>query len=90
VILECIGEIVNDPLNCYAPFLSNKWVNMAMYFSYYWSTLIAMLILYTGIHKASKKLQKKGEAREKRTIALLMGQRLGAQVAAVVKHTRQH
>ena len=74
-------ERVEDETKCYAQFLSNQWVNMGMYFSYYWSTLIAMLILYTGIHKASRKLQAKGEAREKRTIALLMGQRLGAQVS---------
>jgi hypothetical protein len=73
------GETIDDD-QCFAPFLDNQWVNMAMYFSYYWSTLVAMLILYAGIHNASQKLQMKGDAREKRTIALLMGQRLGAQV----------
>jgi hypothetical protein len=31
---------------CYAPFLSNPFVNMSMYLAYYWTTLVAMLILY--------------------------------------------
>lgn len=31
---------------CFAPFLSNPYVNMGMYIAYYWTTLVAMLILY--------------------------------------------
>nr|pir hypothetical protein C15B12.5 - Caenorhabditis elegans [Caenorhabditis elegans] len=31
---------------CSAPFLSNPYVNMGMYVAYYWTTLVAMLILY--------------------------------------------
>ncbi|KAI1713247.1 7 transmembrane receptor (rhodopsin family) domain-containing protein [Ditylenchus destructor] len=65
---------------CYAPFLSNPYVNMSMYVAYYWTTLIAMLILYKGIHKAAKKLETKAKAKEHRHIALLLTQRLGTQV----------
>ncbi|KAI6187573.1 putative muscarinic acetylcholine receptor gar-1 [Aphelenchoides besseyi] len=65
---------------CYAPFLANPYVNMAMYIIYYWSTLVAMLILYQGIHKAAKNLEKKAKAKEHRHIALLLTQRLGTQV----------
>uniref|UniRef100_A0A0K0D3E5 Copper transporter n=1 Tax=Angiostrongylus cantonensis TaxID=6313 RepID=A0A0K0D3E5_ANGCA len=31
---------------CSAPFLTNPYVNMGMYVIYYWTTLVAMLILY--------------------------------------------
>ncbi|TMS36862.1 hypothetical protein L596_003933 [Steinernema carpocapsae] len=65
---------------CYAPFLSNPYVNMGMYVVYYWTTLVAMLILYKGIHQAAKNLEKKAKAKERRHIALLLSQRLGTQV----------
>ena len=70
-----------------------------MYLVYYWTTLVAMLILYKvlhfihdffykicalkfsqGIHKAAKKLEQRGKAKEHRHIALLLTQRLGTQV----------
>lgn len=70
----------DDSKECYAPFLKDPFVNMAMYLGYYWTTLVAMLILYKGIHRAAQHLEKRGQARELRTIALLTGQRLGAQV----------
>ncbi|CAD5221166.1 unnamed protein product [Bursaphelenchus xylophilus] len=69
-----------DSTECSAPFLSNPYVNMGMYVAYYWTTLIAMLILYKGIHKAAKNLEKKAKAKEHRHIALLLTQRLGTQV----------
>ncbi|KAF7638093.1 G_PROTEIN_RECEP_F1_2 domain-containing protein [Meloidogyne graminicola] len=76
---------------CYAPFLSNPFVNMSMYLVYYWTTLIAMLILYKGIHKAAKKLEKKSKAREHRHIALLLTQRLGTQVGVgLMLHARRY
>ncbi|KAI6218841.1 CRE-GAR-1 protein [Aphelenchoides fujianensis] len=65
---------------CYAPFLANPYVNASLYVVYYWSTLVAMLILYQGIHKAAKNLESKAKAKEHRHIALLLTQRLGTQV----------
>ncbi|EFO82415.1 CRE-GAR-1 protein [Caenorhabditis remanei] len=65
---------------CSAPFLSNPYVNMGMYVAYYWTTLVAMLILYKGIHQAAKNLEKKAKAKERRHIALILSQRLGTQV----------
>ncbi|VDN53974.1 unnamed protein product [Dracunculus medinensis] len=65
---------------CAAPFLSNPYVNMSMYLAYYWTTLLAMLILYKGIHQASKKLEKRGAESARRHMALIIGQRLGTQV----------
>lgn len=71
---------IKDPEKCSAPFLSDPYVNMSMYIAYYWTTLAAMSVLYRGIHKAAKTLEQKGKAREKQTIALLLGQRCMAQV----------
>ncbi|CAJ0571790.1 unnamed protein product, partial [Mesorhabditis spiculigera] len=65
---------------CSAPFLANPYVNMGMYVSYYWTTLVAMLILYKGIHQAAKNLEDKAKAKERRHIALILSQRLGTQV----------
>ncbi|PAV91237.1 hypothetical protein WR25_09196 isoform A [Diploscapter pachys] len=71
---------MNGNAECSAPFLSNPYVNMGMYVAYYWTTLIAMLILYKGIHQAAKNLEKKAKAKERRHIALILSQRLGTQV----------
>ncbi|KAI3415928.1 Serpentine type 7TM GPCR chemoreceptor Srx [Globodera pallida] len=76
---------------CYAPFLANPYVNMGMYLAYYWTTLVAMLILYKGIHKAAKKLEKRSRAREHRHIALLLTQRLGTQVGVgLMLHAKRY
>ncbi|KAK5980040.1 putative muscarinic acetylcholine receptor gar-1 [Trichostrongylus colubriformis] len=74
---------------CSAPFLSNPYVNMGMYVIYYWTTLVAMLILYKGVHQAAKSLEKKARAKEQRNMALLLGQRLGTQVGVTLMlHSR--
>ncbi|KAE9553809.1 hypothetical protein FO519_002979 [Halicephalobus sp. NKZ332] len=74
------GDAAYNEGECFAPFLSNPYVNMGMYVAYYWTTLVAMLILYKGIHQAAKNLEKKAKAKEHRHIALLLTQRLGTQV----------
>uniref|UniRef100_A0AC35FXR4 G-protein coupled receptors family 1 profile domain-containing protein n=2 Tax=Panagrolaimus sp. PS1159 TaxID=55785 RepID=A0AC35FXR4_9BILA len=74
------GDAAYEEGECFAPFLSNPYVNMGMYVAYYWTTLVAMLILYKGIHQAAKNLEKKAKAKEHRHIALLLTQRLGTQV----------
>ncbi|VDK62595.1 unnamed protein product [Onchocerca ochengi] len=78
LVSDTTSGLVNG--ECAAPFLTNPYVNMGMYLVYYWTTLIAMLILYKGIHKVTKKLEKKAEARNQRQLALLLSQRLGTQV----------
>lgn len=74
------GQGMDNSGKCYAPFLDDPYVNMAMYIIYYWTTLVAMSVLYRGIHTAAKALEDKSKARERQTIALLLGQRCMAQV----------
>uniref|UniRef100_A0A914C990 G-protein coupled receptors family 1 profile domain-containing protein n=2 Tax=Acrobeloides nanus TaxID=290746 RepID=A0A914C990_9BILA len=43
------SELGSTNGDCFAPFLSNPYVNMGMYIAYYWTTLVAMLILYKQV-----------------------------------------
>ncbi|KAL1284504.1 putative muscarinic acetylcholine receptor [Trichinella pseudospiralis] len=66
---------------CYVPFLNDPYVNMSLYIAYYWTILIAMSVLYRGIHQAAKQLEERNAARHHRTVALMLGQRCMAQVS---------
>ncbi|KAM3726031.1 putative muscarinic acetylcholine receptor [Dirofilaria immitis] len=87
-----VSNATNGLINgeCAAPFLTNPYVNMGMYVVYYWTTLIVMLILYKGIHKVTKKLEKKASAKNQRQLALLFSQRLGTQVGLKLMLSQSH
>jgi hypothetical protein len=48
------------------------------------TSFIPFISFYVGIHRAAKKLEKKGKAKETRQIALLLTQRLGTQVLVMI------
>ncbi|VDO97541.1 unnamed protein product [Soboliphyme baturini] len=75
------GETIEQTDKCYAPFLNDPYVNMSMYIVYYWTILIAISVLYRGIHLAARNLEKRNVARHQRTMALMLGQRYMAQVS---------
>ena len=75
-----------DPVNCDVGWADHKWFNIIFTISYFWTTLIVMIILYIFIYQVASNLEKKSRAKQ-RKLSSLVGNAAGALVAVGVAGT---
>lgn len=75
-----------DPRNCDVAWSSNKLFSVALVFSYFWSTLCVIIVLYTFIYQVAKDLEKKSREKQRKLSSLVgcSASNTGALVGVVI------
>ncbi len=60
-----------DPRNCDVAWASNKIFSVTLVFSYFWSTLIIIIILYVFIYQVARNLEKKSRDKHRKLSSLV-------------------
>lgn len=75
-----------DPKNCDVAWSSNKVFSVALVFSYFWSTLCVIIVLYSFIYQVAKDLEKKSRDKQRKLSSLVgcSASNTGALVGVVI------
>ncbi|RNA30147.1 putative muscarinic acetylcholine receptor gar-2 [Brachionus plicatilis] len=75
-----------DPKNCDVAWSSNKFFSVALVFSYFWSTLCVIIVLYSFIYQVAKDLEKKSRDKQRKLSSLVgcSASNTGALVGVVI------
>ena len=62
---------VFDPKSCDVAWASNKIFSVALVLSYFWSTLVAIIVLYIFIYQVARNLEKKSRQKQRKITSLV-------------------
>lgn len=62
-----------DPTNCDVGWSDDKWFNIILVISYFWTTLIVMIILYIFIYQVASNLERKSREKQRKLSSLVSG-----------------
>ena len=60
-----------DPKSCDVAWASNKIFSVALVLSYFWSTLVAIIVLYIFIYQVARNLEKKSRQKQRKITSLV-------------------
>jgi muscarinic acetylcholine receptor M3 len=60
-----------DPRNCDVAWASNKAFSVTLVFSYFWSTLIVIVVLYVFIYQVARNLERKSREKQRKLSSLV-------------------
>ncbi|CAF0715455.1 unnamed protein product [Brachionus calyciflorus] len=80
------SNIEFDPRNCDVAWSSNKIFSVTLVFSYFWTTLVVIIVLYIFIYQVARNLEKKSREKQRKLSSLVgcSASNTGALVGVVV------